>query len=455
MTWSSVPAASRAYLGIGDDTLDLWLNMGPIAYCISVFFASWVLLSRPDGLRVSVLGGSALCLLASIARCAPLLPGFVAGAPWALVLVGTGQFLNAAVAPLVVASPSYLSLIWFPEGQRNLATAIGNVSNAVGRGVGFFLGPALVSVAGDLPRLLLLEVGLAALPFVACMLLYPALPAVPPSPAAAKEMAKLSALLEGAGGAMEEREEEGSAALLAEEEEEGALSKGARARARRPSLLSLLRASLLAASRDVLACLRSPSVLLVTLSGGLQMAVYGAWSGTLPSVLSPRFSPAQAGALGSINTFIGVAGGLLAGALTDAPALRTRLVAIIQLLCLLAAGAFGVLGAALGPAALAPLAPAADGSGGLSFAALVALCGLAGALRGGVDPLFFELSAEVAHPVPAGTSGGVLTLVYHLILVVCLSLPPGAMNWSMVAMAAALLMSAAMLLPLKVEYVRR
>ncbi len=36
------------------------------------------------------------------------------------------QFLNGAVAPLAVASPSYLSLVWFPDSQRNTATALAN-----------------------------------------------------------------------------------------------------------------------------------------------------------------------------------------------------------------------------------------------------------------------------------------------------------------------------------------
>ena len=37
------------------------------------------------------------------------------------------------VAPLVVASPAYLSLVWFPAGQRNTATSIANVANALVR----------------------------------------------------------------------------------------------------------------------------------------------------------------------------------------------------------------------------------------------------------------------------------------------------------------------------------
>jgi hypothetical protein len=108
-----------------------------------------------------------------------------------------------------------------------------------------------------------------------------------------------------------------------------------------------------------------------------------------------------------------------------------------------------VLALALGPAAVPHVRD------GLGFGALVCICALAGLLRGGTDPLFFELAAELCYPAPAGAAGGVLTFVYHLVLVACLSLPPSAMAWSMVAMSAALLVSAATLAPVRVRYARR
>jgi hypothetical protein len=56
-----------------------------------------------------------------------------------LIPVHIGQTLNAAAAPFVVASVSHLSLVWFPDSERNTATAIGNVASAAGtwlRGAG-------------------------------------------------------------------------------------------------------------------------------------------------------------------------------------------------------------------------------------------------------------------------------------------------------------------------------
>ena len=43
MTFSSVPDAAKDYLKVDDATLDLFLNFGPVAYCISVVLAAWPL----------------------------------------------------------------------------------------------------------------------------------------------------------------------------------------------------------------------------------------------------------------------------------------------------------------------------------------------------------------------------------------------------------------------------
>ena len=60
-------------------------------------------------------------------------------APYAEILAHTGQIINAAAGPLVMATPSKLSEQWFPPHQRNIATAIGVMSNFVGSGVGFLV----------------------------------------------------------------------------------------------------------------------------------------------------------------------------------------------------------------------------------------------------------------------------------------------------------------------------
>lgn len=63
-----------------------------------------------------------------------------------------------------------------------------------------------------------------------------------------------------------------------------------------------------AVALEAAAGLRSASFCLVALSGGSTMAVWGAWSGVLPTVMTPHFSADQAGAVGSVATFASIAG---------------------------------------------------------------------------------------------------------------------------------------------------
>jgi MFS family permease len=430
MTFSSVPDLSKSFLQTDDATLDMWLDWGPVAYCCSVAPALWLLSSRRNGLQLSVRLASFLCLAASLLRCVPLLFSEEQRSANSVVLLGVihaAQFLNGSVAPLVVASPSYLSLVWFPASTRNTATAVANVANALGRAVGFFLGPAIVSSASDLPTLLYLEIGLAALPFVATSLYLPAAPAVPPSQAAAEE-----------ARVMEQKEEARRARAKGEEPPEGSVAGGS--------------SSVAVAFREIVTAVRVPSFLILALAGGLEMAVYGEWSGLLPTVLQQRYSDSQAGWFGTANTFAGIIGGLLAGLVTDVPALRNHLKGIVQVLAVLSAGAFAVLALCLPPVEQTSL------SGPLGYAGMLAVATAAGLLRGGTDPLFFELSAEVVAPagVPAGAAGGVLTFWYPVILCALLAAPPAFLKqYTMLGMAGLMGLSAVLLAPVRVTYTRR
>ena len=91
-----------------------------------------------------------------------------------------------------------------------------------------------------------------------------------------------------------------------------------------------------------------------------------------------------------------------------------------------------------------------------TFGVIVLVCGLAGFFRGGTDPLFFELAAELTHPRAAGLGGSVLTFFYHLLLVASLSVPASALNkWTTTLMFASMGVCIFLLLPLRIRYVRR
>lgn len=157
----------------------------------------------------------------------------------------------------------------------------------------------------------------------------------------------------------------------------------------------------------------------------------------------------QCGTLGSVNTFAGIAGGLIAGRVTDWPILNRRLKTLV-IACALMAGVFFFLFALALPPYKAPALAH------WSFATFLTMCGLAGLFRGATDPLFFELSAELTHPRPAGISGSVLTFFYHLLLVASLSVPSHILNkWTTTIMYSSMALCALLLLPIRPRYVRR
>lgn len=135
-------------------------------------------------------------------------------------------------------------------------------------------------------------------------------------------------------------------------------------------------------------------------------------------------------------------GGISTGLACDHPLLRTRLRTVTIVVCLAAAVGFGVLAAALPPIAAPSLSS-------ITFWPVLALVAFAGGVRGGGDPLFFEMIAAVGAPlgVPAGTAGGLLTFFYHFVLAACLLAPPSVMNWSMAAMGVVCVLSGTLLLP--------
>ena len=180
----------------------------------------------------------------------------------------------------------------------------------------------------------------------------------------------------------------------------------------------------------------------------------------LTAALTPpqgRLSDDQAGLLGALVTFAGIAGGALAGWATDRPPLRRALRGVLGALAVASAVLFLPLALAL-----PPLSGVFGGGGGapawLSYPLVVALCTIGGALRGGMDPLYFELSAETAWEAGAGAdvSGAVLTLVYHVLLCCVLSVPAKQLLVVVLpGMPLCLALGALLLVPLSVKYTRR
>jgi len=438
MTYSSVPDASKAFLGCGDGTLNTILIEGPIAYVLVVVFASW-LFTTAGGLKRSVLAGCSMCAFAAALRCLPALLLRDQGSALAMALVYAAQFINAGAAPFTQASPALISQAWFPLEQRGLATAIARQSNSAGRAVGFFLAPALVSTKADLPRFLYVELGVALLPLLCALAYFPAGPRRPPT----RSAASLSSTIAEAA----KPPPRAAAASSSSPPRLGSAVGGAGGAG------AGTRAEVLAVLRDGLALLRQRSRLAMLVGAfGLQMGVYGAWSGILPQVLKSGgsgFTSTDAGTLGSVNTFAGIAGGVLAGYLADTKALSTRLRLVMMVLCAASFAAFAAFAFMVQRPQL--------GDGGMpSFVAIAAVSTLAGGFRGGLDPLFFELSTELAHPVPPGTVGGLLTMYVHLVMIAFLAIPSGVLDSAaMLSCAVTMLVCGAMVASVRETYNRR
>ena len=157
----------------------------------------------------------------------------------------------------------------------------------------------------------------------------------------------------------------------------------------------------------------------------------------------------QAGILGSANTFAGIFGGIVSGRLTDLSTFNRQLKSVLVLLSMVSGGLFFLFALGLSPYGLAPM-------NSWSYGPLLAICALAGLFRGAMDPLFYELSAELTDPLPAGISGSVLTFFYHVLLVGSLSIPSTILNrWTTTIMYGAMGICSLLLLPIRINYVRR
>jgi hypothetical protein len=192
ITFSPIAGNAKEYYGIDDGQIALLLNWGPIIYIPVCGVTSW-LTSQKNGLRRVCLGSGVATAVAMVVRCVPswrAAPhgGGGAGAGGAAVGSGSGgsgtgavwpqdqcqlqregggaaaqtigpldwidvgclhfaQIVNAAVGPPVMASPSLLSAQWFPDQERNRATAAAILSNNFGAAMG-----ALVSATVAVSR---------------------------------------------------------------------------------------------------------------------------------------------------------------------------------------------------------------------------------------------------------------------------------------------------------------
>lgn len=186
LTFSPISLSTQNYYGISSATVDLLLNWGPITF-IPCLPLAYILINRPNGLRHTVLFLAVADFIATSLRVIPAFatspssPNFKS---ISLSFFHTGQIINAACGPLVMAPVSQLSCLWFGPNERTRATTLAIMANIFGGTVSFLINPAIVAQPTHIPYLLYFHLGLAVIGLILTLIHFPAHPPTPPSLAA-------------------------------------------------------------------------------------------------------------------------------------------------------------------------------------------------------------------------------------------------------------------------------
>jgi len=325
-------------------TTDYWIGnflaaLGGIMYIPCMFISSW--LTSRFGLRRTIQFGGLLLAAAGTLR----LLGTIS---WVLV----GQTVNAALGPIVMASPPRLSVEYFPPQERNTATALGFSVQALGVCVAFLWGPNAVHAEEDVPAFVLTQAAMAASTGLLVALTMPSPPERAPSASAAVE---------------------------------------------RPGLLAGMRI-----------LMARPPFVALTLVWGTTLGLFVGWFALLPQLIGEYFSPAEIGWIGFASNLAGLVGGIAVGLLADGlqncvppgwPLHKVLVVALFSLtaLCdvafLLCVYVFGH-----------------------SFWWVTLAASMMGFFLNATSPLVLEMAAEYTYPVSEETSAGVLTLMLNSVM---------------------------------------
>eukprot|EP01084_Bolivina_argentea_P292987 503851_1 len=402
-TFSSIPDKVEEYYHLStpkdnkvNGVIDLLLNWGPICFLPVTPFSAY-LLSLPNiGLKWTVHLAATLAFLGAFIRCIPtILVNFnignykITNDLWnTLIFLHIGQILNAIAGPLVMAPPPKLSVIWFPESQRNSATSIAVSAGVFGLCFGFLFGPLI----NDIEILLYFNLLLTFIPFICVWIYFPIAPKQLPT-AAAKN------------------------ALLSQSMSQICIDKTE----------MLLHMQQLPTNHKTSFCkhcmhfmyelkeifFNYSAMIVICVAGGIT-GIFGGWSGVFQDMLSPvGLNDAAIGFIGFNLNITEFLGGILFGFIADKwfqKQLKSFTIFALLVITLL----FMVL--------LFSLPSPWDNKSKLLYnvgldekmIVLNLLIGFIGLISGGVSCLFYELVANISFPVTEGTSSTLLVFGNNL-----------------------------------------
>lgn len=184
MTWAVPGSIGNTYsspsvYNLDGNTIQLFLNYGPIFYVICAFPVMWHM--DRYGIRGSVVSAIALVAASNIMRC------FANdGSLRSLILLHLSFILNASAGPAAMGVPSKLAEDWFPPSERTAACAVAALGNQSGTLV-LSLAIAAVWPNPSVKDNLSLNLFLAALSLAnagAALVYFPSHPPTPPSASA-------------------------------------------------------------------------------------------------------------------------------------------------------------------------------------------------------------------------------------------------------------------------------
>jgi len=367
-TFGSLPDKFASYFHLskdqGDSFATLTLNLGPIVFLPIVPFSSYALGKKGGflpGVKIAAFG----MLICNVLRCIPL---FVSPRKHYLFLIYIAQGVNAAVGAIYQCSASLLSALYFPEHQRNTATAVAYTGGNLGMILGYAFGAIFSSGSPEkvVPQLLLMELFISVIPVI-CVMCY--LPKPPHRPSVTSIQSERTFWDE-----------------LKETAKNGA-----------PFLF---------------------------LAGGLESGSNASWGGLFPQIFGQRYSNPDAFSnfCGILNCGASFVGMLISGVISDryfASNLKTLIVLLFFFGTILNAIFTSMFPM---PYYSDPLLPAPK-----SVVSITVF--FAGFFQGMLDPLFLELAAQICFPASEGTSAGILTFCYNSAALAVLSIPSSLVVW--------------------------
>jgi FLVCR family MFS transporter len=383
ITYSPITTKAESYYQISKGQVDLLLNWGPIMNIpLLPFVASLASTSR--GIQQLIYATAWLELLAVILHLIPEMNGADSSLhEYAIYFLHAAHILNAIAGPIMEATITKISALWFAPEERTTATALLCISNQVGSVAGFILGPAFVSDPTQMKYYLLCQFVMTFIGFIAVFPIFPRFyfpdrPEFFPS-RAANEM-----------------------------EQAGKPSIDSQGNVIPPiSLWNGLKDAW--SNRDFV---------LVAVSSGLLVGIYSIWTSVLSTVL-PSDSDNTCGWLSTAATLAGGAAGIIIGPIARQRQLRRRLKAMIifcSVISVIFAAAFLLLTPSLfDSTALIP---------GSSTILMFVFISLSGAFVGATAPLSFELSVELTYPRWESISAGSITFINNVIALIFLGVAP-------------------------------